>query len=110
MEKEKLICKEKIATDFNGGKELLQNLKNSVTMFGSARTQANDKHALLAEELAFRLSKNNINVITGGGEGIMKAANKGAFEANTAESVGLSIYLPNEKTTNEYTTKNFTFN
>ena len=38
MEKEKLICKEKIATDFNGGKELLQNLKNSVTMFGSART------------------------------------------------------------------------
>ena len=110
MEKEKLICKEKIATDFNGGKELLQNLKNSVTMFGSARTQADDKHALLAEELAFRLSKNNINVITGGGEGIMKAANKGAFEANTAESVGLSIYLPNEKTTNEYTTKNFTFN
>lgn len=110
MEKEKLICKEKIAIDFNGGKDLLHNLEYGVTMFGSARTQANDKYAALAEKLAFRLSKNNINIITGGGEGIMKAANKGAFEANTAESIGLSISLPNEKTKNEFTTKHFTFN
>ena len=110
MQKEKLICKEEIANDFNGGKELLENLKNNVTMFGSARTSPDDKYAILAEKLAFNLSKNNINIITGGGGGIMNSANKGAFEAKSAESIGLSIFLPNEKSTNEYTTKNFTFN
>ena len=110
MQKEKLICKEEIANDFNGGKELLQNLKNNVTMFGSARTSSDDKYAILAEKLAFNLSKNNVNIITGGGGGIMNSANKGAFEAKSAESIGLSIFLPNEKSTNEYTTKNFTFN
>ena len=110
MQKEKLICKEEIANDFNGGKELLENLKNNVTMFGSARTSPDDKYAILAEKLAFNLSKNNINIITGGGGGIMNSANKGAFEAGVAESIGLSIFLPNEKSTNEYTTKNFTFN
>ncbi len=110
MQENKLICKEKIAVDFNGGKELLENLKNNVTMFGSARTLLDDKYAILAKKLAFNLSKNNINIITGGGGGIMKAANKGAFEANSSESVGLSISLPNEKSSNEYTTKDFTFN
>lgn len=110
MKKEKVICKDKIAVDFNDGKELLQNLGKSVTIFGSARTSSNDKYAKLAEKLAFRLSKKDINVITGGGNGIMQAANKGAFEAKKAESIGLSIYLPNEKTKNEYTTKSLTFN
>ena len=110
MKKEKVICKDKIAVDFNDGKELLQDLGKSVTIFGSARTSSDDKYAKLAEKLAFRLSKRNINIITGGGDGIMQAANKGAFEANTAESIGLNIYLPNEKTKNEYTTKNLTFN
>ncbi|MDZ7819289.1 MAG: TIGR00730 family Rossman fold protein [Aliarcobacter sp.] len=110
MKKEKIICKEKIATDFSEGKELLENFKNNVTIFGSARTASTDKYAILAEKLAYRLSKNNINIITGGGEGIMKAANKGAFEAKCAESIGLSIYLPNEKTKNEFTTKSLTFN
>lgn len=110
MKKEKIIYKEKIEDDFNEGKNLLKPLINSVTIFGSARTSPNDKYALLAEKLAFRLSKNNINVITGGGEGIMQAANKGAYEANCAESIGLSITLPFENTTNEYTTKNLTFN
>ena len=110
MKKEKVICKDKIAVDFNDGKELLQDLGKSVTIFGSARTSSDDKYAKLAEKLAFRLSKKNINVITGGGNGIMQAANKGAFEAKTAESNGLSIYLPNEKTKNEYITKGLTFN
>ena len=110
MKKEKVICKDKIAVDFNDGKELLQDLGKSVTIFGSARTSSDDKYAKLAEKLAFRLSKKNINVITGGGNGIMQAANKGAFEAKTAESIGLSIYLPNEKTKNEYITKGLTFN
>ena len=110
MKKEKIICKEKIAIDFQNGKELLKDLENNVTIFGSARTLEDEKYALLAQKLAFNLAKNNINVITGGGDGIMKAANKGAFEAKTAESIGLSISLPFESSTNEYTTKNIMFN
>ena len=110
MKKEKIICKEKIAIDFQNGKELLKDLENNVTIFGSARTLEDEKYALLAQKLAFNLAKNNINVITGGGDGIMKAANKGAFEAKTAESIGLSISLPFESSTNEFTTKNIMFN
>lgn len=110
MKKEKIICKEKIAIDFQNGKELLENLGNNVTIFGSARTLEDDKYALLAQKLAYNLSKNKINVITGGGDGIMKAANKGAFEAKTAESIGLSISLPFENSTNEYTTQSILFN
>ena len=110
MKKEKIICKEKIAIDFQNGKELLKDLENNVTIFGSARTLEDDKYALLAQKLAYNLAKNNINVITGGGYGIMRAANKGAFEAKTAESIGLSISLPFESSTNEYTTKNIMFN
>lgn len=110
MKKEKIICKEKIAIDFQNGKELLKDLENNVTIFGSARTLEDDKYALLAQKLAYNLAKNNINVITGGGDGIMRAANKGAFEAKTAESIGLSISLPFESSTNEYTTKNIMFN
>ena len=110
MKKEKIICKEKIAIDFQEGKELLENLENNITIFGSARTKENDKYALLAQKLAFRLSQNGINIITGGGDGIMRSANKGAFEAKTAESIGLSISLPFENSTNEYTTKNLMFN
>lgn len=110
MNAKETICKKSIADDFNYGKELLQDLKNSVTFFGSARTEQNDKYAILAEKLAFNLSKNNINIITGGGDGIMQAANKGAFKANSAHSIGLSIDLPFEQSTNPYTTKNLTFN
>lgn len=110
MKKEKIICKEKIAIDFQNGKELLKDLENNVTIFGSARTLEDDKYALLAQKLAYNLAKNKINVITGGGHGIMRAANKGAFEAKTAESIGLSISLPFESSTNEFTTKNIMFN
>lgn len=110
MKKEKIIYKEKIANDFNEGRDLLKGIGNSVTMFGSARTSPTDKYALLAEKLAYKLSKNNINIITGGGAGIMQAANKGAFEAKGAESIGLSISLPFESSTNQYTTKSLLFN
>ena len=110
MKKEKSTCKAKIAIDFQNGKELLKDLENNVTIFGSARTLEDEKYALLAQKLAYNLAKNNINVITGGGDGIMRAANKGAFEAKTAESIGLSISLPFESSTNEFTTKNIMFN
>lgn len=104
------VYKKKINDDFTNGKELLKDLKDNVTIFGSARTNKDDKYAKLAYELAFNLSKNGINVITGGGDGIMQAANKGAYDAKNAHSIGLSIYLPFEKSLNQYTTKNLTFN
>jgi len=110
MNAKETICKKSIADDFNYGKELLQDLKNSVTFFGSARTPQTDKYAILAQKLAFKLSKKNINIITGGGDGIMQAANRGAFKADNAHSIGLSIDLPFEQSTNPYTTKNLTFN
>lgn len=110
LKKADIIYKKRIADDFNEGKAVLDALGSSVTIFGSARTKESDDYAILAQKLAYRLAKNNINVITGGGDGIMKAANRGAFKANNAESIGLSISLPFEQSTNPYTTKNLTFN
>lgn len=110
MNIEENFCKDKISHDFNGGKKTLKNIGASVTIFGSARTSQTDKYSMLASKLAYKLARKEINVITGGGDGIMQAANRGAYKANKAESVGLSIELPFEQSTNPYTTKDFTFN
>lgn len=110
MKTNEIIYKNKIAEDFNQGKQLLKDLKNNITIFGSARTKEDDKYALLAEKLARKLAKKDINIITGGGFGIMKAANKGAFKAKKAESIGLNIVLPKEQNSNPYTSKSLTFN
>ena len=110
MKQQEIIYKKKIADDFNQGKDLLQNLKNSVTIFGSARTKQSDKYSILAQKLSYNLAKNDINIITGGGDGIMKAANRGAYKSNNAHSIGLGIDLPFEQSLNPYTTKNLTFN
>ncbi len=72
-----------------------------MTIFGSARTASDAPHALAAEELARRISHEGIAVITGGGPGIMRAANKGCF-GQGGTSVGLNINLPFEQTPNEY--------
>ena len=108
--KQKLIKKSKVADDFNDGKDLLANIGHSVTIFGSARTSQTDEAAISAQTLAYNLAKNGVNVITGGGNGIMQAANRGAYKANNAESIGLNIEIPNEQSTNPYTTKHQTFN
>lgn len=110
MKTEEIIYKKQIADDFNEGKELLKELENSVTIFGSARTPPTDDYSILAQTLAYNLAKKDINVITGGGEGIMQAANRGAYKANSAHSIGLSIKLPHEESSNPYTTKSLTFN
>ncbi len=106
----KNFCKDKIALDFNKGKNLLKDLEHSITFFGSARTSQTDKYAILAQKLAYRLAKKDINIITGGGDGIMQAANRGAYKANKADSIGLSIELPFEHNLNPYTTRTLTFN
>ncbi len=105
-----IIYKKRIADDFNEGKAILSTLSSSVTIFGSARTPQSDDYAILAQKLGYNLAKKGVNVITGGGDGIMKAANRGAFKADNAESIGLSIKLPHEQSSNPYTTKNITFN
>lgn len=110
MNKNEIIYNKNIIKDFNDAKEILKDLKNNVTIFGSARIKDDDKYALSAKKLAKRLAKKEINIITGGGGGIMSAANKGAFEAKTAQSIGLNILLPKEQHPNPYTTQSLTFN
>ena len=85
-----------------------RNLGPSVTMFGSARFKEDNPYYQLAEETAKEVSKVGINVITGGGPGIMEAANKGAQQGN-ALSIGCNIDLPFEQGMNPYIDKHFDF-
>lgn len=110
MNENEIIYNKKILKDFNDAKKILKNLKNNVTIFGSARVKDDNKYALSAKKLAKKLAKKEINIITGGGGGIMSAANQGAYEAKKAQSIGLNILLPKEQHPNPYTTKSLTFN
>ncbi len=83
------------------GFEKLSRIGPCVSIFGSARTEANDKYYQQAEEIAHKLTDNGYGVITGGGPGIMEAANKGAFSGG-GPSVGLNIELPHEQFHNKY--------
>jgi len=91
----------RIMAEFTEGFEFLADLKKEVTFFGSART-AEDQHCYIeARKLARLLGEAGFTVVTGGGPGIMEAANRGASEAG-AESVGLNIQLPHEQRTNPF--------
>lgn len=74
---------------------VLVNLSPCVAIFGSARLKQDHPHCVAAEQLSKRLSDSFISVATGGGPGVMEAANKGAYQGN-ATSVGFKIYLPFE--------------
>jgi hypothetical protein len=91
----------KIMAEFVDGFEKLGKIGPCVSIFGSARTKPDHKYYLLAEEIASKLTKEGYGVITGGGPGIMEAANKGAKEAK-GKSVGLNIELPHEQYANKY--------
>ena len=99
----------RIMSDFVKGFDELKNLGPSVTFFGSARFDAHNIYCQDATKLANILGQKGYSIITGGSAGIMEAANKGAFEANQSESIGLNINLPHEQTGNKYTTKNLSF-
>lgn len=91
----------RIMAEFVEGIEALSKLKRAVTIFGSARVRPNDPYYEKTEYLARKLVENGFSVITGGGPGIMEAANKGAAEAG-GQSVGLNIRLPYEQKPNPY--------
>ncbi len=91
----------KIISEFVEGFEKLSRIGPSVAIFGSARTHFNNKYYKLADEIAFQLVQKGYGVITGGGPGIMEAANKGAKRGN-GKSAGINIDLPFEQKPNPY--------
>jgi len=91
------------------GFDKLSGIGPAVTIYGSARLGEEDKLYAQTKEIARRLGELGFSIITGGGPGVMEAANKGALEAGVT-SVGLNIHLPQEQAGNPYTTKSITFN
>jgi uncharacterized protein (TIGR00730 family) len=87
--------------EFVEGFERLARIRPSVSIFGSARTPTDHPYYRLAEEIALALSDAGFSVVSGGGPGIMEAANKGAF-AGKSPSIGLNIVLPHEQLGNPY--------
>lgn len=91
------------AQDLEQGLAKIRTYAQGVTIFGSARLPENGKWCRLAEKLGQLLAENGHPVITGGGPGIMQAANKGCYEAG-GRSIGLNIDLAHEQDTNPYVT------
>ncbi|MDR3012424.1 MAG: TIGR00730 family Rossman fold protein [Chitinispirillales bacterium] len=91
----------RIIAEFVDGFETLSKVGPCVTIFGSARTPEDHPHYKLTVDVASSLSKQGYGIISGGGGGLMEAANKGAHQ-NGGESIGLNIQLPFEHTPNQY--------
>lgn len=91
----------KVIAEFVEGFETMNNFQPSISIFGSARTKPGTKYYELASQMAEKLVEEGYGVITGGGPGIMEAANKGAFQ-NNGTSIGLNIDLPFEQSHNAY--------
>lgn len=98
----------KILSEFIQGFDELAEVGPAITFFGSSRAKETDKYYKLAYETAFNLGKLGFTIITGGGPGIMEAANRGAYDAG-AESIGLNIDIPTEQIPNKYQTKSLKF-
>ena len=99
----------KIMSEFVNGYESMARIGPCVSIFGSARIKPDNKYYLLAEKIAYKISKAGYGVITGGGPGIMEAGNKGAHNGD-GTSVGLNIELPFEQHHNPYIDKDKNLN
>jgi len=91
----------RIQAELIDGIETLNDLGPAVSIFGSARLARDTHHCQIATRVARKLSDAGFAIITGGGPGIMEAANRGAF-GGKGESVGLNIHLPHEQSANEF--------
>jgi uncharacterized protein (TIGR00730 family) len=91
----------KIMSEFVEGFEKMGRIGPCVSIFGSARTHSSNRYYKLAEEIAYLLTKKGFGIISGGGPGIMEAANKGAHFGG-GKSVGLNIELPFEQGSNPF--------
>jgi len=98
----------RIISEFTEGFDRLSGICNGISIFGSARLKPDDPYYLKAVEVAELLAAHDFIIITGGGGGIMEAANKGAALQNKS-SVGLNIELPHEQAPNTYQTLSLNF-
>jgi uncharacterized protein (TIGR00730 family) len=98
----------RIQGEYIEGVESLSDIGPAIAIFGSARTKEDSEHYKMIYDTANLLGKNNFNIITGGGPGIMEAGNRGAKDANV-KSVGLNIELPFEQEPNPYQTLELNF-
>ena len=98
----------RISVEFFEGFKFMQGFERTVTFFGSAKLPDDAEHCVIARKLAGKIAAFGIGVVTGGGPGIMEAANRGAYEAR-GFSIGLNIKLPVEQKENPYLTESMLF-
>ena len=99
---------DRIRAEIDGAFDALRDIENGVSLFGTARVPEDHPWYELTRETAACLVKHGFSVITGGGPGLMEAANRGAKEAG-GESIGLNIELPHEQEPNAYLTRSLNF-
>lgn len=97
-----------VSTEFQEVFDVLEKYEKTVTVFGSARLRQDNPLSVLEYDIAMKLAKEGYAIVTGGGHGLMEAANHGAFDGG-GDSVGFNIILPKEQTLNPYTTDSFEF-
>ncbi|MBU1759176.1 LOG family protein, partial [Patescibacteria group bacterium] len=99
----------RIMSEFVEGFQFLSQFSQEVTIFGSARTKKSDPWYKESEKMGRLLVEGGYTVITGGGPGVMEAANKGANEVDPKRSVGINIELPHGQRSNDYIVSSHAF-